>query len=144
MNSDWQEAIDLILKPRPGGYSTSSHLRTCTYMYAPPMHKCCGLPFPLCVCVCPSPLPTSEREDVAAARRYYHDTRDAAGALSQMPRRRSLEATLLQGLVNVGHRNDLLGALNHVRIMSDGCNLVFLVVLCVIVCVFSFVRLRPK
>ena len=114
MNSDWQEAIDLILKPRPGGESCS----TSAVAYHP---------LSLSVCVCVSlPPPTSEREDVAAARRYYHDTRDAAGALSQMPRRRSLEATLLQGLVNVGHRNDLLGALNHVRIMFDVCNLFFL------------------
>ena len=48
------------------------------------------------------------------ARRYYLETKDAAGAVAKMPKWRSVEKSLLQGLAKHAEKANLLGALNFV------------------------------
>lgn len=60
------------------------------------------------------PFPAQEKEDVAAARESYWETRDAATALAQFPKGRTIEVQLLRGLAEREAANDLLGALNFV------------------------------
>ena len=73
LHCDWQGAVDLILKPRPG-----------------------------------------EPESLDRARRHYAETRDPAGTLAMMPRRRCVESKLLWGLKERSGTNDLQGAFNFI------------------------------
>ena len=53
---------------------------------------------------------------MASARRYYLETKDAAGAQTKMPRWRSIEKNLLRGLEKHAAKANLLGALNFVSV----------------------------
>ncbi|XP_064399578.1 pseudouridylate synthase 7 homolog [Halichondria panicea] len=55
-----------------------------------------------------------DSEEVNAAREHYHSTKDAAGALKSMPRWKSIERQLLQGLESHGEKKNFLGALNFI------------------------------
>ena len=61
-----------------------------------------------------------ENEEIRLARQYYLETKDAAGAVSKMPKWCSVEKTLLQGLAKHAEKANLLGALNFVSIYSIG------------------------
>ena len=164
LHSDWQGAIDLILKPRPGGgYSgaikffpfshspllsllplfSSPHLSSpllSSPLLSSPLLSSPLLSSPLPSSPLPSPplpspplpspplpsppLPSSsspspkssETEELSSARQYYWETRDIASTLARLPKTRSIETQLLLGLQKRGPKNDLLGALNFVRI----------------------------
>ena len=65
-----------------------------------------------------SSLEPSETEELSSARQYYWKTRDIAGTLARFPKARNLETQLLLGLQKRGPKNDLLGALNFVRMKT--------------------------
>ena len=60
-----------------------------------------------------------ESEETRTARQYYLETKDAAGAVAKMPKWRSVEKSLLQGLAKHAEKANLLGALNFVRTWRD-------------------------
>ena len=51
-----------------------------------------------------------------SARKYYLETKDAAGAAAKMPKWRSIEKSLLHGLEKHAAKSNLLGALNFVLV----------------------------
>ena len=150
LRSDWQGAIDLILKPRPGGgYSgikfsqppshslsplLSSPLLSPPLLSSPllssPLLSSPLLSFPLLSSLSfllsspilfpssSSSLEPSETEELSSARHYYWGTRDIAGTLARFPKARNLETQLLLGLQKREPKNDLLGALNFVRMKT--------------------------
>ena len=58
-----------------------------------------------------------ENKEIASARQYYLETKDAASAVAKMPKWRSVEKNLLQGLAKHADTANLLGALNFVSIL---------------------------
>ena len=56
----------------------------------------------------------AEPESVSSARKYYLESKDAPGAAAMMPKWRSIEKNLLQGLEKHADKCNLLGALNFV------------------------------
>ena len=56
----------------------------------------------------------TESDEVSSARQYYQRSKDAAGAATKMPKWRSIEKSLLQGLAKHADTANLLGALNFV------------------------------
>ena len=59
-------------------------------------------------------LPLTESDEVSSVRQYYQRSKDAAGAATKMPKWRSIEKSLLQGLAKHADKANLLGALNFV------------------------------
>ncbi len=72
------------------------------------------------------------------ARESYWEVRDAATALTQFPRRRTLERHLLKGLAEREPLNDLLGALNFVCVFVPVPSIRVCICKCVSVCMLVY------
>lgn len=111
LKNDWNEVVDLILKPRPGGkkgtmkdiptflfflngvfYYMITHLssepRGCFFAYPPLLN-----PF------------QAEKEFLVRCREEWAKTQDPEAALRKLPNKRCVEGQLLRGLSMYGKKN---------------------------------------
>ena len=94
MRNDWNEVVDLILKPRPGGNTKKKEERNDSFLTSVKY-----LTFP------PSLLFSAEKEFLVRCREEWAKSQDPEAALKKLPNKRCVEGQLLRGLSMYGKKN---------------------------------------